>query len=70
MSLPDRAALRALSVDERLALLEELWASLDDEDTAPLSEAHRQVLDERLDQPSPDPLVAWDALYRELRADE
>lgn len=70
MPLPDPEALRALSVDERLMLLEELWASLDDDVAVPLTDAQRQILDERLDDPSPDPLVSWATLHRELRANE
>ena len=40
-----------LDVDERLELLEEIWESLSsDPGQVPLPEAHRVVLDKRLDE--------------------
>jgi putative addiction module component (TIGR02574 family) len=63
-----KAQLRRLTVDERLHLMEELWASLEPEDTPLLSDAFRTELDQRLDHPDPRPSVDWTTLRDELQS--
>ena len=60
-----------LSRDEQLALLDQLWQSLGrDPHVLPLSEAHRQELDRRLDDLGAEgPIgIAWDELVEQIRA--
>lgn len=46
----DPTKLRALPVDERLKLIEDLWDSIDtDSDAVPLPDWHRAEIDRRLD---------------------
>lgn len=64
--------IRALPVEDRLRLIEELWDSLDDEDVAalPISEWQKAVIDERLAAHACDPAAAcpWDDVKIELLA--
>lgn len=52
MAIPTRAEIQKLDIETRLALIEELWESIaDDQATAdqlPLTDAERALLDERL----------------------
>jgi putative addiction module component (TIGR02574 family) len=49
--MTDLAELRALPVDERLKLIEELWDSIDVmAEALPLPEWHRAEIDRRLDK--------------------
>jgi putative addiction module component (TIGR02574 family) len=49
--MTDLAELRALPVDERLKLIEELWDSIDAAaDALPLPDWHRTEIDERLEE--------------------
>jgi putative addiction module component (TIGR02574 family) len=60
-----------LSVDERLGLVEELWASLAEKPHAiPMTSAQRAELDRRLDAVERDgPVgIAWDDMVAKLRA--
>ena len=61
--------IRALSVEERLQLIEELWDSLDgaDVEALPVPDWHRQVVNERLSAHERDPGAGrpWD----EVKAD-
>jgi putative addiction module component (TIGR02574 family) len=60
-----------LGVDERLALVEEIWASIcDDTKTFPLTEEQRAELDRRVadDDAFPDDLVPWDEVKAAIRA--
>ncbi len=46
----DLAEFRALSVDERLKLIEDLWDSIEtDADALPLPDWHREEIERRLD---------------------
>ncbi|MEZ5649584.1 MAG: addiction module protein [Burkholderiaceae bacterium] len=54
-----------LGVDDRLALVEEIWASICADGAAfPLSDAQRDELDRRVadDDTFPDDVVPWDAM--------
>jgi putative addiction module component (TIGR02574 family) len=54
-----------LGVDERLALLEEIWESLDEQHPE-LTEAQRSELQKRLadDDANPDDVVPWEDVKR------
>jgi putative addiction module component (TIGR02574 family) len=67
MALLDRAEIGRLSPPERLALIAELWDSLQDQDV-PLSPAQRAELDRRLDslQQDRDRGITWAALKADL----
>ena len=70
MSDADVAEILKLPPDERLRLAEVIWASLAAEpSTVPLSDAHRQVLDERLAEhnKSPDDVVSRDQVIADAR---
>jgi putative addiction module component (TIGR02574 family) len=61
----------ALSRDEQLELLDQLWKSLGrDSEVLPLTQDHRQELDRRLDDLEGDgPVgIAWDDLVDQIRA--
>lgn len=52
-----------LSVDERIHLVQTIWDSIaDDTETAPISEEHKIILDERLKAhtDNPNDIVGWD----------
>ena len=57
-----------LDVEQRLALIEEIWNSIDAEESAAmrLSEAQRAELRARLleDDADPDDLVSWESIKR------
>lgn len=60
-----------LDVDERLALIEEIWASIcADRAKFPLTDAQRVELDRRVadDDAFPDDVVPWDELKKSVRA--
>jgi putative addiction module component (TIGR02574 family) len=60
-----------LSRDEQLELLDQLWQSLGrDPGILPLTQAHRQELDRRLDDLDAEgPVgIAWDDLVEQIRA--
>jgi putative addiction module component (TIGR02574 family) len=60
-----------LNVDERLALVDEIWASIcADAATFPLTQAQREELDRRLedDNAFPDDLVPWADVKASIRA--
>jgi putative addiction module component (TIGR02574 family) len=60
-----------LSRDEQLELLDQLWQSLGrDPGILPLTQAHRQELDRRLDDLDEEgPVgIAWDDLVEQIRA--
>ena len=70
MSDADVAEILKLPPEERLRLAEVIWASLAAEpSTVPLSDAHRQVLDERLAEHdrSPDDVVSKDQVLADAR---
>ena len=60
-----------LNVDERLALVEEIWATIcADAKTFPLSDAQRAELDRRVadDDAFPDDVVPWDEVKASVRS--
>ena len=70
MSDGDVAEILKLPADERLRLVELIWASLAATPAAvPLSDAHRAVLDERLAEhrSNPDDVLTQDQVLREAR---
>jgi putative addiction module component (TIGR02574 family) len=58
----------SLTPQERLALLEEIWDSLEPEDL-PLTDAQRAELDRRLDDLEQDhfPGIPWEEVFRQIR---
>lgn len=58
----------SLSRQERLALLEELWDSLDPSDL-PLTTAQRDELDRRLEEMESDPGagIPWEQVFQRIR---
>lgn len=58
-----------MSVDERLALIGEIWDSLDPADL-PLTDAQRAELDQRLDdlEKDPDLGIPWEEVLRQIRS--
>lgn len=60
-----------LDVEERLALIEEIWASIcADQAKFPLTAAQRAELDRRVadDDAFPDDLIPWDEVKKSARA--
>jgi len=60
-----------LNIDERLALVEEIWASIcADEAKFPLTDAQRAELDRRVadDDAFPDDVIPWNDVKRSIRA--
>ncbi|MGB7541209.1 MAG: addiction module protein [Burkholderiales bacterium] len=60
-----------LNVDERLALVEEIWATIcKDAKSFPLSDAQRAELDRRVadDDAFPDDVVPWDEVKASVRS--
>ena len=60
-----------LDIDERLALVEEIWASIcADGANFPLTDAQRAELDRRVadDDAFPDDVIPWNDVKRSLRA--
>ena len=60
-----------LNVDERLALVEEIWASIcADSASFPLTEAQRAELDRRVtdDTSFPDNVIPWEEIKASMRA--
>ena len=57
-----------LSVEERLALVEELWDSI--AEATPLTDAHRAELDRRLaeHEANPDDVVPWETIKASITA--
>lgn len=61
--------LREFSVEERLALMEDVWDTLaNSPDTLPVPAWHRDILDQRLEFHESDPSAAkpWDEVKAEL----
>jgi putative addiction module component (TIGR02574 family) len=60
---------RKLSSSEKIRLLQELWDEMAEEATrTPLSESHRRLLDERLQQHSenPDDVEPWEKVRDDI----
>jgi putative addiction module component (TIGR02574 family) len=65
------AEAEALSVDERLHLVEALWESIaDDVESLPLTDAQRQEVERRIadDLANPDDVVSWDEVEAQALA--
>lgn len=60
--------IKSLTPEERLALLEEIWDSLDPE-AVPVTDAQRRELDRRLDdlEGDRDLGIPWDEVLRQIR---
>jgi putative addiction module component (TIGR02574 family) len=71
MAMPSRAELLKLDVATRLELIEELWDSIASDPAAasqlPMSEAERELLDQRLREHQDDPTAARP--WAEVRAE-
>ena len=70
MSDTDVAEILKLSVEERMRLVELIWESLAADPSAlPLSDAHRAVLDERLEEHerNPDDVATRNEILSEAR---
>ena len=64
-------AVDRLNIDDRLALVEEIWASIcADSASFPLTEAQRAELDRRVadDQAFPDDVIPWEDIKASTRA--
>lgn len=60
-----------LNIDERLALVEEIWATIcADAQTFPLTDAQRAELDRRVadDDAFPDDVIPWDEVKASVRS--
>jgi putative addiction module component (TIGR02574 family) len=60
-----------LNIDDRLALVEEIWASIcADSASFPLTEAQRAELDRRIadDEAFPDDVMPWEDIKASMRA--
>ena len=69
MAMIDIHAIRQLSVDERLALVEAIWDSLaEDADALPIADAQRVELERRLAeyQANPERTRPWEEVREEL----
>ena len=64
--------IRKLDVDARLVLLEEIWASIAEEERSlGLSEEEREVLDARLEamRKEPENLLSWSEIKHKIKND-
>ncbi len=62
---------RELSIEERILLIEEIWDSIDEDQAgAPLTEAQRALLEERLAdyQANPADVFSWEEVKERLAA--
>jgi putative addiction module component (TIGR02574 family) len=67
--MTDLAELRALPVEERLKLIEELWDSIDiAADAPPVPDWHREEIDRRLDRLDSDVSIgaSWPDIRRRI----
>ncbi len=68
MSDTDIAEILQLPVEERLRLVQLIWDSVAaDASAVPLSDAHRAVIDERLDEHQTDDVVTREEVLAEAR---
>ncbi len=70
MQRPTLEELRALSVEDRLQLLEDVWTSLDEErDRLPIPKWHEEELDRRLRdlEQNGSQGMEWNEFYEKLR---
>ncbi|HEX4320517.1 MAG TPA: addiction module protein [Acidobacteriaceae bacterium] len=68
MATLTKSEIAALSVDERLALIDDLWESIEEPLTAEPPEWHREELKRILEEEerNPQPGVPWEQLRAEL----
>ena len=66
----DRMSLDNMSLDDRLALIEEIWGSIESGQRLPMSDEMRDELDRRLadHEAHPDDVVAWEQVKAEALA--
>ena len=59
-----------LSVDQRIALAQEIWDSISAEELPPLSDAQRQELDRRIAEmdKNPDDVIPWEQVKAKILA--
>jgi putative addiction module component (TIGR02574 family) len=65
------AEIKSLSIDERIALVDAIWDSIDAEtENLPLTDAQRQELERRLAHhlANPDDVVSWEVVHAEAMA--
>jgi putative addiction module component (TIGR02574 family) len=65
------SAANALSVDDRIRLMDAIWDGIDTNGPIPeLTEAQKQELDRRLaeDDASPEDVIAWEDINAEIKA--
>jgi putative addiction module component (TIGR02574 family) len=70
MAVLSKAEISALSTEERLALIDDLWESLENPGLdASVEAAHRQIVEERLANydPASDSLLTFDEVVEQLR---
>jgi putative addiction module component (TIGR02574 family) len=65
-------AIRAMSIEQRLTLIEKIWETIDAEtppDEVPLSYEQREILDRRLDDMERNPGRGrpWDGIWEHVR---
>lgn len=71
MPRPTLDELRALSVEDRLQLLEDVWTSLDEErDRLPIPKWHEEELDRRMKafEENPNEGIPWEEFLAKLEA--
>jgi putative addiction module component (TIGR02574 family) len=69
MAILTKSEIAALSIDERLALIDDLWESIEERDEAfALSDGHREILDKRIEEADrhPETSVPWEVVRAEL----
>ncbi|MDZ4791780.1 MAG: addiction module protein [Hyphomicrobiales bacterium] len=70
MNRPTFDELRAMSIEERLQLLDDIWATLDEREVAagPATAREKQILDERLKafEENPQDTLTWDEVKRNV----
>jgi len=67
MAMPSANDLKNLSVDDRLLLIEKIWQTIENESLR-LSDDHKKILDERMEdyRKNPNQGVSWDQVKSEL----
>jgi putative addiction module component (TIGR02574 family) len=71
MQYPTRTEIEALSPDERLRLIEDVWETLEAEPgSLGLSDEHRDVVEERLREleRNPGATMSWDEMRQQVRS--
>jgi putative addiction module component (TIGR02574 family) len=69
MAVLTKSEIAALSIDERLALIDDLWESIEERQEAfALPDGHREILDKRIEEADrhPEASVPWEVVRAEL----